>query len=395
MKKVIFFFTFLFGLSHVGYGAEIKLVVNSGSRQVIFGNETLYKKSAKKLERILEGKSIKRLGCDEEGIISADLVIRSGFCFGQARSCGYNEVIEFSKYVQTFMNYEIIYVNCSATFISERIPSGQSELTWSDALDRADAMKRNKNIDYIFLVHIEGKYKSDLPDLSLQLESDNKVYAICDGCEEDGKYHWSVDKGKEKKTSNDFLILPKSYQELECYWQNEYGDCKSNVAEIREEVGIEKKECNINNKNPSVNYKNKYVSEDNESKIIHQTGHEDYYILFDSICDVNKLILILIDLNNNVVSENEISTLKLYNAHQKRVEQANANMYGSINERYQWKSELEILKENPGDFLYVKNSMLFDNRYNEVFYLSLEYVLDSGRRIQVKKEKVRFTSCSE
>lgn len=383
MKRAFFFFTFLICLSHVGYGAEIKLVVNSGSRQVIFGNETLYKKSAKKLERMLEGKSIKRLGCDEEGIISADLVIRSGFCFGQARSCGYNEVIEFSKYVQTFMNFEIIYVNCSATFISERIPSGQSELTWSDALDRADAMKRNKNIDYIFLVHIEGKYKSDLPDLSLQLESDNKVYAICDGCEEDGKYHWSVDKGKEKKTSNDFLILPKSYKELECYWQNEYGDCKSNVAEIGGDS--RNKICDLKNSNPTMNVDNKYYSKDSESIIIHETNQTNYYFLVDSICDVDWIVLTLSDVKGRLVREEKISTEELALEHKNRIK---SNEPKSI-------SEKDIIEEYEKHFLIVLKEEFFKRRFHEIFQLKMEYVLDSGRRIEGGISNVRFTSCSE
>jgi hypothetical protein len=283
------------------------------------------------------------------------------------------------------MNCEIIYVNCSTSFISERIPSGQSELTWSDALDRVDMMKRNKNIDYIFLVHIEGKYKSDLPDLSLQLESDNKVYAICDGCEEDGKYHWSVDQGKEKKTSNDYLILPKSYQELECYWQNEYGDCKSNVAEIGEESKNSNKICNLKNTDPTMNVDNKYYSKDSESIIIHETNQTNYYFLVDSICDVDWILLTLSDVKGRLVREEKISAEELAEEHKNRM---NSKEPESI-------SEKEIIEEYQRQFLIVLKEEFFKRRFHEIFQLKVEYIVDSGNRIEVENTKVRFTSCSE
>ncbi len=141
---------------------------------------------------------------------------------------------------------------------------------------------------------------------------------------------------------------------------------------------------------------NKYISKDSESKIIHQNEHSNYYILFDSICDVDQVLLTLVDLTDRVVSEKEISTMKLYEDHQKRIKEVKANQYRADHEKERaCITELKILNENPKDFLYVLTPLLFDNRYNEVFLLRLEYVLDSGKRIKTKVEKVRFTSCSE
>jgi hypothetical protein len=369
----------------MGFGLEIKLIVNSGSRQIIFGNEVLTKKTEKKLKRNLKGSSIKRLGCDDEGLLTEDLGIQAGINFGQIRRCGYNEVIELTKYVQTYMNYEIIYVNCSSSFISERIPMGQSELTWSDALDTAEKMKQNKNIDYVFLVHIDGKYKSDLPDLSLELGSDSKVYAICDGCEGDGKYHWTIDEGRVRKTTNDYLSLPSGYQKLECYWQNEYGDCQSNIIEIAEERKILNKICNLKNNDPAINADNKYYSRDSESIIIHETNQTNYYFLIDSICDVDWIVLSLNDFKGRLVREVKISTSDLAKEHTDRM---NSKQPKSI-------SEKEIIDEFPRQFLIVLSEEFFKRRFHEIFQLKVEYIIDSGNRIEVESTKVRFTSCSE
>ena len=123
--------------------ADIRIIVNSTYRNEIFGDELNDKKAAKRIQRKLRGTHIKKLGCIEEGSLEDGLRIVGGTCFMQAGNCGFNAVNELTKYVQSFMNSQIVYVNCSAKFHSERIPMGEAVYTWNEAIDKVLEMQSN------------------------------------------------------------------------------------------------------------------------------------------------------------------------------------------------------------------------------------------------------------
>jgi hypothetical protein len=58
-------------------------------------------------------------------------------------------------------------------------------------------------------------------------------------------------------------------------------------------------------------------------------------------------------------------------------------------------SEKEIIEEYQRQFLIVLKEEFFKRRFHEIFQLKVEYIVDSGNRIEVENTKVRFTSCSE
>lgn len=390
MKRIIcIVISFSFLVSEV-FGAEIRLIVNNGSSQTIFGEEM----NDKRVETIARKKEknqlkVKKLGCEMEGTIGENFRINGNICFSKNRSCGYNEVVELNQYLETFMNFEVIYVNCPSDFLSERIPMGEATLTWKEAIDKAKELNRNMNLDYIFLVHIAGKYKRMQPDLNLELIDENKYQANCDGCNGDGKYHWIVDSGKEKRTDNDFFVSYKSFSQLECFWRSEVGDCESNVSEIVYKKNPVSKNCDIVNPNPSVNLSNDYIIFDKVEKswILLESNHTNYYLLLDSICNVESISITINDLNGKKINDEVWRADELKNEHASRI--ANKSTDPSA------KSELKVIDANPESFLIVITPKIFKDRFHEIFTITVEYLLSDGKVVELNSKNIRFNPCSE
>jgi hypothetical protein len=389
MKRIIWIvISFSFLVNEV-FGAEIRLIVNNGSAQTIFGQE-INDKSLKKIARKREKNQLKmtRLGCDAEGSLGENFRINANICFGKNRNCGYNEVVELNQYLEKFMNYEVIYVNCSSEFLSERIPMGEATLTWKEAIDKAYELKDNMNLDYIFLVHIVGQHKRMQPDLNLELIDENKYQANCDGCSGEGKYHWIVDNGKEKRTDIDFFASYKSFTQLECFWRSELGDCESNVSEINSSDTPISINCDIVNPNPSINLSNDYVIYDKDEKswVLLESNHTNYYLLLDSICNVESISITINDLNGKKINDEIWKAVELENQQSSRIMNKTE---GSA------KTELQVIEENPESFLIVIPPKIFKDRFHEIFTITVEYLLTDGRVVKLGSKNIRFNPCSE
>lgn len=392
--------------------ADIRIIVNTASRNEIFGEELNEKKAAKRIQRKLRGTHIKKLGCLEEGNLEDGLRIVGGTCFMQAGNCGFNAVNELTKYVQSFMNSQIVYVNCSAKFLMERIPDGVSVYTWNEAIDKVLELQSDKNIENVFLVSIGGSYKNESPELDLQ-KDDGSVSANCEFCNSEGYYYWIVDGGKPKKQRSAEYAVNKSFSSIECYWEDDLTGCKSNMFLLKGENMFVQRDCDLRVSNPSfskkVEYKDdggklhKLISIDTEFNddcyIFHQSPHGDYYILIDSICDVSKIELVIKDIEGQAFSYPEllIGSSKLLNRQFLRLEKQAQYDNGEIKARDNWYSELQVLKSQPRSFLLTisTNSFSTDSipRFHEVFYLSAVYYLNNGKKIEVKPIKVVFNPC--
>ena len=244
------------------------------------------------------------------------------------------------------------------------------------------------NLDYIFLVHIVGQYKRMQPDLNLELIDENKYQANCDGCNSDGKYHWIVDNGKEKRTDNDFFVSYKSFSQLECFWRSELGDCESNVFEITSDNTPISKDCEIVNPNPSINLSNDYIiyDEDEKSWILLESNHTNYYLLLDSICNVESVSLTINDLNGKKINDVVWKTVELKNEQATRIKNKTE---GSA------KTELHVIEENPESFLIVIPPKIFKDRCHEIFTITVEYLLSDGKVVELNSKNIRFNPCSE
>lgn len=393
------------------FAADIRIIVNSTSSSEIFGGELNDKKARKKIYRNLKKTPIKYLGCVEEGLLDENLKISGGTCFLQSRSCGYNDVNELRSYVQSFMNYAIVYVNCSSKFISERIPQGEAGVTWSDAIEKVSEMARNKNIENIFLVCIQGNYKSDLPEIQLELSS-NEVTATCDECSSDGYYYWSVDDAKPKKTHSDQLLLKAGFNTVTCYWEDESGVCKSKTEKLNgRNKSSRSNGCRIENPNPAirvdVKYQdksgkiNKLVSKDDvvdeeygECWVINHTPHTGYYILLDSICFVTSIDLEIKDIDGGLVKKKNIDATRLFDQQIHRIEQRERFENGEETEDQGWKTELQVINQNKNCFLLMIEAPAFDSRFHEIFQLSATYHLKNGELIVTKPIKAHFNPCN-
>jgi hypothetical protein len=391
--------------------ADIRIIVNTSSRIEIFGDELNDKKAAKRIQRKLRGTKIKKLGCLEEGNLEEGLIVVGGTCFMQQGSCGFNAVNELNNYVQSFINTRILYVNCSAKFLKERIPDGLSGYSWNEAIDKVLELQSDKNIENIFLVCIRDSYKSENPELDLQFD-DKNIVANCEMCSTEGYYYWMLDGGKPKKQHSEVFSTSKSFSKIECYWQDDLSGCKSNTYSLKGKNKLVRKDCDIKLSNPTfsetVEYKDakgnrhKLVTMDSEFEddcyIFHESPHSTYFILLDSICDVLRIQLFIKDVNGNEVSSDLIfESSDLFEVQERRLEKQQLYDNREIKERGDWYSELQVLKYRPKSFLlrFSPNAFSTDDipRFHEVFYLSAVYYLNSGEKIEVKPMKVLFNPC--